>query len=189
MLVELRRFSCCEDVFSLGNFSLSSVRYEQILVHLYGGFVSQDAIFWYANAVKGGAKSAHATHDKRTLQRGNDGRRHGPGDQERTDARHPEKSCAKQQAPQPAPQNTHLSPILHPVSAVVVAYNVFLSVIIFADDRQLLRVKAALLEFPHSCFGFGVGVINRDHRFGVGYGLLTQCWFHSCRFFVFFVAL
>ena len=60
MLIELRRFSCCEDVFGLSNFSLSSVRYEQILVHLYGGFVSQDAIFGDANAVKGGSQNAHA---------------------------------------------------------------------------------------------------------------------------------
>ena len=51
MLIELRWFSCCEDVFGLGNFSLSSVRYEQILVHLDRGFVSQYAVFGDANAV------------------------------------------------------------------------------------------------------------------------------------------
>src|SRR4029079_14141275 len=95
MLVEFGWFSCLEDLFGLGNFSLSSVRYEQILVHLYGGFVSQDAIFGDANAVKGGSQNAHAADNDRAFQRTNDGRRHGAGDQERTDARHPEKSCAK----------------------------------------------------------------------------------------------
>src|SRR5882762_11918598 len=108
--------------------------YEEILVHLDGGFVSQDAIFGDANAVKGTAQNAHAADYDRAFQRSNYGRRHGPGDQERTDARHPEKSRTEQQAPQATPQCPHLSPILHPVSAVVIAYNVFLSVIIFADD-------------------------------------------------------
>src|SRR6266567_702043 len=125
MLVELRRFSCFENFFGPGDFSGSPMGYEKILVRFDGGFVSQDAIFGDANAVKGGSQNAHAADYDRALQRSNDGRRHGPGDQERTDARHPEKSCAKQQAPQPAPQSTHLSPILHPVSAVVIADYMF----------------------------------------------------------------
>src|SRR5439155_16827723 len=120
VLIELRRFSCCEDVFGFGNFSGSPMGYEKILVHLDRGFVSQDAVFGYANAVKGGSQNAHAANHDRALQCGNDGGRHGPGDQERTDSRHPEESGTKQQAPQPAPQCAHPSPILQPISGIVI---------------------------------------------------------------------
>jgi len=37
MLVELRRFSCFENVFGPGDFSGSPMGYEKILVHFDGG--------------------------------------------------------------------------------------------------------------------------------------------------------
>src|SRR6266568_1697639 len=134
MLIEFRWFGCFEDVFGPGNFSGSPMRDEKILIHLDGGFISQDAVFRYSDAEQRSSQNTHAASHYCTLQRSNDGGRDGAGDEERTNSGNPEKSRTEQQAPQATPQCPHLSPILHPVSAVVVAYNVFLGVIIFADD-------------------------------------------------------
>src|SRR6266542_5228995 len=121
MLVELRRFGCFENVFGPGDFSGSPMGYEKILVHFDGGFVSQNAVFRYPDAAKSSPKNAHAADDNRTLQCGNDGSRYGARYEEWANTRHPEKRRAKQQAPEPAPQCAHFSPILHPLSGVVIA--------------------------------------------------------------------
>src|SRR5260221_830028 len=103
MLFELRRLSCFENVFHPGGFSGSPMGYEKILVHFDGGFVSQNAVFRYPDAAKSSPQNAHAADDNRALQCGNDGSRYRARYEERADARHPEKSRAKQQAPEPAP--------------------------------------------------------------------------------------
>ena len=56
MFIQFGRFRCLEDIFGLGNFGGSSVGHEKILVHLDGGFVSQDTVLGYANAVEGSSQ-------------------------------------------------------------------------------------------------------------------------------------
>ena len=51
-------------------------------------------------------------------------------------------------------------PVHHTVAGVVVADNMLIRVVILADDRQLLHVEAALLEFANSVFSLAVRFIN-----------------------------
>ena len=82
-----------------------------------------------------------------------------PGGKYRSNARHGKKGCADQQAPGPPLEGAPSSPIFHAVAGIVIADNMFLRVIVFAHNGQLLHVEAAALKFLHGFLGCRVVLV------------------------------
>ena len=62
----------------------------------------------------------------------------------------------------------------HAVAGVVIPDDMLIRVVILTDDRKLLHVEAALLEFANSVLGLVVRFEDSDHAVLIGYDLVPD---------------
>jgi hypothetical protein len=101
---------------------------------LNGGLVRYDAVFWYPNAEQTGTDGTQTTDYYRVLQSGDDRNHQWTANKQGTYCWHPKECCAKQQAPDSAPESALPASILHAVSSVVVADDLLIRVIILPHN-------------------------------------------------------
>jgi len=160
-----------EDFPGVDRFHIGTMGDQHILSAFYRRLVLDDAVLGNAHAVKPGTQRAQTANHHRALQSCDDITDNRTREQQRTDTRNKKEGGAEQQAPEATPERAKFSPVFHTVAGVVIAYDMFIRVIIAANDGKFFHVKASLLELFDGRFGFDVGFENRHHAIVVDHNI------------------
>ena len=95
----------------------------------------------------------------------------GPANSKRADTGNKKERGAKQEAPKTAPESTQFAPVFHAVFGIVVTDDIFIRVVVTADDGKFFHVKTRLLEFLDGGFGFNVRFENRHDGIVLGHNV------------------
>src|SRR5664279_553170 len=141
-----------EDRLGASHFRCRAVRHHQKAIGFQGGLVLDDAVLRDADAIERRAKRAHPTNDDSVFNAGDrDGGEISKYDDMPHDGYRQEQS-AKEQAPETAPECTALAPKLDPVTRVIKADDLFVSVIALSDDAKIFHLEAGCSQLLHGCF-------------------------------------
>src|SRR5579872_252596 len=124
-----------DDVLYLSHLCGRSMSEQQELICLERCFVFHNAVFWNPYAVKSGSQNTQTSHNHRAFQCSYNPCNQWSGHQDWADTRNCEKGRADQKSPKAAPECAVLAPILHAIASIVVADDLLICVVAFADDR------------------------------------------------------
>src|ERR1017187_5069322 len=136
---------------------------QQKLVGLQCCLILDDAVLRNSNAHQACSESADPADNNRSLKACDNPANQRTCNENWSNAWYCKECGSKEQSPEATPECSNLAPVLHPVTSVVVADDMFIDVRASARDREALHVDSGLLERLNGAFRLLVRVVDGDN--------------------------
>src|SRR6185369_11537576 len=134
-------------------------------------FVLNTAVLWNTDTVQRGGQCAQTADYRGTFQCSDNPDCQWTEHKKWTNSWNNEKGRPEQQPPKSAPECSPLAPDLHAVTGIVITDDMFLRVIVLANNGELLHVETCQLKFFDAGFCFDVSVENPCYGVMLGHGV------------------